>query len=122
MEGSQAQHDWDAFADELGAEFLEYVRKSGEASELLARPPKKQIVENESLTFETVAPVRTVRELFRAVKSARNNLVHGGKSGHPDEEVGHQERGTILIGEARWVLLEAVGRNPNIRFSFEGKY
>lgn len=111
--------DWDTLALELGAEFLDHVRRSGRATTLLDVPPKKQVVADGRLAWREVPPVRSPVDLFHAVRRVRNNLVHGGKAGYPDEDPAHNERGRVLISEARWVLLEALERNADVRLSFE---
>lgn len=124
VENNQLKADWEEFAEDLGgAAFLDFVRASGRANTLLRQPPRKQVAvregERELLRWRDVRAVATVDDLFRAVKGTRNNLVHGGKAGHPDEEPAHRERGAVLIAEARWVLLEALERHDEVRFSFE---
>jgi hypothetical protein len=56
-------------------------------------------------------------ELLVAVRAVRNNVVHGGKSGHPDGE-----RNMTLVREAQWILEEALQVNERVRKAFEGYY
>lgn len=78
-----------------------------------------RVAGHDMLRWRAQDPVEDVNGLFRAVKSVRNNLVHGSKGGHPDEDRGDRDRGRVLIAEARWVLIEALERHDDVRNSFE---
>jgi hypothetical protein len=114
-----AEVDWDRFAKEvLGDEFYKQVRASGKTATILNKPPKKQIVRDGTLDFDREPPKpRDVVELLRAVRRVRNNVVHGGKSGHPDGE-----RNMSLVREAQWIVEQALTVDQYLRYEFEGRY
>ena len=124
VNGNQVKAHWERFAEEVGGErFHAFVRQSGAARELFEEPPRKQIEQriagNGVLVWQAQPPVEDVHGLFRAVKCVRNNLVHGSKGEHPDEDRERRARGRRLIAEARWVLIQALERHDNVRGSFE---
>jgi hypothetical protein len=114
-----AEVDWDRFArDVLGNDFYALVRASGKAATILKKPPRKQIVRDGALEFDRKPPEPAgVVELLRAVRAVRNNVVHGGKSGHPDGE-----RNMTLVREAQWIIEQALQVDENVRYAFEGRY
>lgn len=118
-----AEASWNGFAGELGKQFLELVRASGSATTLTGPlPPRKQIALNNSLAWRDMDRVLDCQQLFEAIRRVRNNLVHGGKSGDPDQDAEDPNRNRNLIAEAQWVLEQALERNDRVRLAFEGRY
>src|SRR5437868_14822331 len=80
----QAEADWDAYADSVTAEVANLFepRLVTACGDLLSRPPEKQVVEGQSVTWRS-NPRRNnetdVRYLLRVVRDVRNNLFHGAK-------------------------------------------
>ena len=111
--------DWGRFAKEqLGPDFYEKVRASSEADTMMKRPPLKQVVRDGKLHFDpSRAPAKNVDELLTHVRTVRNNLLHGGKSGDPDGR-----RNGKLIAGAKWVVEEVLRRVEKVRNAFEGNY
>lgn len=115
-----AQPSWNAFADALGNAFWQHVRNSGNANTLINARPHAQFAHNNVVNWEIIDQVVDARSLFVAVKTVRNNLVHGGKHFMPDDPPDDPERNGRLIAEARWVLLQALERHDEVRAAFEG--
>lgn len=114
---------WARFADDLGAEFLSDVVKSGLAKTLVERPPNKQILLHEGqLGWKVGEPIQTTRDLIDAVCTVRNNLMHGGKYreagyGSPAMVEG-SERDERLLSESLNVLAMALERSPLVHEHF----
>ena len=119
---SEAKANWESFAKCLGKKFFDEVRDSKKSENILKNPPQKQIVENGRLGWSKQSPPKNVNDLFVAVCRVRNNLVHGGKSGHPDNSQDDPDRNEKLISEAQWVLEHAICAKPDVKFDFEGNY
>lgn len=117
-----AKADWGKLASELGADFFRHVHQSGRAGTLIGAPPRKQVCVDGAVDWRNVDPAMNAEQLFAAIRRARNNLVHGGKSGDPERDSDSQNRANDLISEAQWVLEEAIERNDRIKWSFEGRY
>lgn len=79
--GAKAEAGWNAFVDELHAQYTVSI----EASALLAEPPEQQVVLlNNVLCWKAVGLDKCESELAKVVlllKTVRNNLFHGGKHG-----------------------------------------
>lgn len=115
-EGCPAVPAWDRYAAKLGRPFFEEVSANALAPTMLAYPPSKQTVsDGGELTFEAIPPPRDAIQLLIAVRRARNNLFHGGKSGDADHE-----RNDLLVAEALAVLTAALMRDSSLREAFEG--
>jgi len=120
----KASADWDRFARDLGEEFLCRVVAQGEATELINRPPKRQVIlpNGGGLSWQEVTPVTNVTELFLAIRRARNNLVHGAKyrdaaTGHV-EEIQGAERDDALLDQSLTVLGMALETNAQVQRFF----
>lgn len=114
---------WGLFADDLGADFLAEIVKSGLAKTLIERPPNTQaILEDGKLGWKVNPPVKTTKDLIDAVCTARNNLIHGGKYrdngyGRPAMVEG-SERDETLLKESLNVLAMALERNALVHEHF----
>lgn len=81
----QAAVDWDALAKHLSAGFRnqlsENPRVKSAFQELQEKPPKKAVLKDGSLEFESSEPqnVGEAMEALLYLKRIRNNLFHGGK-------------------------------------------
>ena len=101
----------------LGNEFFRVVEKERLAPTLLSNPPSRQVKKNGQLGWEKVESPKTSEALLKCVERVRGNLLHGGKSGHPDED-----RNADLIADSRRVLTQALEMDDVLREHFEGKY
>ena len=117
-----AQADWHKLDDRLGDGFFEQICTSDQANTLISSPPKMQICSNGSLEWRQMPPVNNTRALFDAVRRVRNNLFHGGKSGHPDDDSVNQKRNKKLIAEAQWVLEQAMKQSDEMIHIFNGRF
>ncbi|WP_224557261.1 hypothetical protein [Mesorhizobium sp. ESP-6-2] len=118
MRNGAVEANWDKFAnEELKAEFLQRVREKNLAPTILSNPPSKQVLNGSTLGWGVKAAPNSIQDFIGAVRRVRNNLVHGGKSGHPDAD-----RNALLVSEAIEVLLEALRSHDDLRFMFEGKW
>jgi hypothetical protein len=123
-EGRQAEASWDKFAKDLGEPFLKAVDASGKARELLAEPPRKQVVKSGHLDWEPAKPIKEVVQLFVSIRRVRNNLFHGGKFPSlgtlcvavPDRD--DRDRGEQLINQAQKVLEMALEKCPKVKSAF----
>ncbi len=76
----RASANWKAFASEIGDDFFDEMRDSGEAATLIAEPPRVRM--RDSMAFEPTdqEPIANVIELFtRGVCQVRHNYEHGEK-------------------------------------------
>ena len=112
-----AQADWPRLARELGHSFLMRVRASGEVTTLMSGPPKKQVITDGALGWETMPPIGTAKDLFLAVRRVRNNLFHGGKyATRPEPDMSRNES---LIREATRLLEIALDARPDLHAIFD---
>lgn len=81
-----AEVDWDRYVKErLGPDFLCEARKISSIKPLIENPPKQQIIQYDGcLDWKDAASVLSSQDVIGALRRVRNNLLHGGKSGHPD--------------------------------------
>jgi len=78
--GARAKPNWDQFV----AEFRESYTPSVAAKTLIEASPQRQVVGEHELTFEAISFPENCPQLDQVVtllKTARNNLFHGGKHG-----------------------------------------
>lgn len=111
--------DWGCFAKDLGEDFLKCVDAQGIATELISSPPKKQVkLANGMLGWKDMGAVSSTRDLFLAIRRARNNLAHGAK--YEDGGTGSanfvegSERDDSLLGQSLSVLALALQARPDI--------
>jgi hypothetical protein len=114
--------EWGRVITKLGPTFFETIRKSGKAETILQQPPKKQISLDHRLDWQSQGTPNNIHELFEAIRRVRNNLVHGGKSGDPENDPDNPGRSEILIREAQWIIEQAILYLDNVRSYFEGRY
>lgn len=113
--GNSAKADWDKFANKLGKAFLDEI--AAKIPTLVNTPPKKQVFDGASLSWQDTDRVADVQNLFGAVRRVRNNLLHGGNAGDPDHE-----RNEKLIADATIVLECALTACEAIRTLYEGRF
>lgn len=118
--------DWDKFALDLGAEFQIDVVAQGIATHLVGRPPKKQVkLIDGTLGWKEAGAVKTVVDLFLAIRQVRNNLAHGAKyrdeGARKIEFVEGTERDDLLLSESLAVMALALERRPDI-YEFFRRY
>ena len=118
--GRDAKASWGAFAGEV-REVLE-TPKSAEMKAAveyyLAKPPKKQIVENGFLDWDMKLPdhKHQAELILRLVGSVRNNLFHGGKfNGRWFEP----QRSEELLTYGLVVLRACIEAHPRVREAYE---
>lgn len=118
----EAKPDWDRFAVSLRGKFRidRNAELQGACEYILASPPWKQVIINDSVTWET--PVQPQHEshiefLLRMVRCIRNNLFHGGKHNigvHEDTE-----RTELLLKSSLAILNECLALAPRVKQAFE---
>lgn len=112
---SNAEPDWNAFADKLGADY----EPNADACELIEAKPKKQIVmDNCTLGFVDRKPrhgERSIDIVIDHVRTVRNNLFHGGKHGADGWD--NPERIKLLLKKTNSVLDDLADRG-----GFDGDY
>ncbi len=114
----EVEVSWDQFVtDRLGHGFFQRVIDEEIAPTISSNPPKRQVVDGQTLEWRHTAPPKSAQDLFGAVRRVRNNLFHGGKAGDPDAD-----RNTELVSEAISVLMEALKAGGDIRDPFEGRW
>jgi len=116
----EARVEWGCVTKELGEEFCRRIQESGKAETIMRCPPKKQVLRHKELGWEPQEPPRNVHELFEAIRRVRNNLVHGGKSGDPENDPNDPNRSEKLIREAQWIIEQALHDMGEVRNHFEG--
>ena len=111
--------DWSRYADEvLGAAFLQEIESSKLLTVLIDEPPSYQVLlGNTELSWERADPIKTTKDLLQAVWRVRNNLFHGGKSGHPD-----QNRNDDLIADSITVISIILRQDYELHDVFAGRY
>lgn len=120
-ENGSAQVEWGRVSKELGLKFYVRIQESGKAETIMHRPPKKQITRHHALNWQSQDPPVNVHELILAVRNVRNNLLHGGKSGDPEDDPNDPDRNEKLIGEAQWIVEQALHQMDEVRNRFEGR-
>lgn len=108
---TDAQADWDAFADALGVDFYKYVVHHRIAETLIAQPPGRLLSEGPVWNRPDAALSSTIELFVRGVCRVRNNLVHGEK---PLDDPAQTDRDLVLIREAMQVLEAAADRVPEV--------
>lgn len=121
-EDGNALVEWGRVAKELGQTFYTSMQESGRAETIMRHPPKKQVSCDHRLEWKPQDPPANVHELFEAVRRVRNNLLHGGKSGDPEDDPEDPHRNEKLIKEAQWIIEQALHQMVEVRNHFEGRY
>lgn len=117
MVNRDASANWDHFARQLGRRFFRAIVESGDAAYLIANPPRKQIVlGNRVLDWQETGAVSNAASLFNAIRTARNNLFHGGK--FPRGYLADSARDEQLLTECILVLEAALGSHDDVRMHF----
>jgi len=105
--------DWKAYAAtiaDLNADEDEELRKAIEY--LKNNPPKKQVVNDGGLRFASTNLGPEKNSVLMAIKTVRNNAVHGGK--FPFDE----NRDKQLLDVALIILEAAIGHNDEVHDAF----
>jgi|GEM_PF-500855 len=117
---SGVSSDWNKFAREVNDVFLTTV--SPEVKKAIyyyeQTPPRKQIVDFDSLTWKDVVPETNyeLEKLLLLVRRVRNNLFHGEKVGVLLE--GDSERDTQLLKYGLTILYACLQSSPDLRKKF----
>jgi hypothetical protein len=117
-----AQVEWGRVGKCLRPSFYKHVTDSGKATNILCRPPKKQVSRDNHIDWDDREPVKNIDDLIVAIRAVRNNLLHGGKSGDPEAGSGNTKRSETLMNEAQWIIEQALCQMDEVRVHFEGKY
>lgn len=117
--GIAAEPGWDKFIRRHSDTYT-----MSETSRRLAdRAPRVQTVGNgEQLTWRELEFIETESELaiiVRVLKTVRNNLFHGGKSG--EKGWAEPQRTAELLSDAR-VVLDELANQGNFEADYQGKY
>lgn len=112
-----ASANWDQFARTLGRAFYNQIVETGVANYLIANPPRKQIVAaGHVLDWEELGAISNTKKLFSAIRTARNNLFHGGK--FPRGYLADSARDEQLLAECIAVLNGALEFNQEVAQEF----
>lgn len=112
--------DWNKFAREMNDVFR--VTLSPEVKKAILyyeeAPPKKQVVDFDSLTWKDVVPQTDyqLEKLLLLIRRVRNNLFHGEKLGVLLE--GDSERDTHLLKHGLMILYACLQTSTDIRKKF----
>jgi len=121
LEQKNAKANWGGFEDEIEKIFrIDQNEKLKKACQnILDYPPKKQVVVEKSLKWESSnrGNVSDIKFLLQMVRCIRNNLFHGGK--HNNKQYGLSNRTKILLDSALAIMYECLRLNPVIRDKFD---
>jgi hypothetical protein len=120
LEDGEARVEWGRVTKELGEGFYRRIQESRKAETIMRRPPKKQVLRHNELDWEPQKPPGNIHELFVSIRRVRNNLLHGGKSGGPENDPKDLNRNEKLIREAQWIIEQALHQMGEVRNHFEG--
>ncbi|MCU7869634.1 MAG: hypothetical protein KZQ98_14050 [Candidatus Thiodiazotropha sp. (ex Lucinoma borealis)] len=113
---------WDRFANDIDEAFGQVTddKFMVAVNYLLTRPPRKQVRQDGSLTFEDQVidnNQRRAQQTILMVRTVRNNLFHGGKH-LPDGEI-EQGRNQELVQHSLTVLKQCVLLNEIVSQCYE---
>lgn len=114
-----AYADWPLFRKTYESNY----RLSVEARELLANPPKMQIINNGKIQFfieNYDESDSNLRKIIRSIQRIRNNLFHGGKCGAGTE--GEIKRNKYLLNKGSIALDQIAKLDSNVEFDYPGSY
>ena len=115
-EGKRVSPGWGDFeAAAMRTPVLDRLATSGEARELLERPPRRQLRRGDGFVWGDPVPLHDARTLCGAVRQVRNNLFHGGKAGA-------DPRDDALCDAAVAALRFLLEVDPSVRNAFLGLY
>ena len=114
--GKKAEPSWHRLARQLQESLFEKVKSEKSVELLFSDPPRRQIVKSAGVAdFEDRAmPPTNLQELFHAIKTARNNLFHGGKHAPTEDKV----RDIKLFKAASLVLKRVLADDIELRDKF----
>jgi len=119
-EKSGVSPDWNKFARDLNNRFQAHVSEEVRSAIRYyeAAPPKKQIVDFDSVTWKDVLPQTDyqLERLLLLVRRVRNNLFHGEKLGVLLE--GDSERDTRLLKHGLTILYACLQISSELRTKF----
>ncbi|EOX1293088.1 hypothetical protein ACPDLL_003737 [Vibrio cholerae] len=113
---------WDKFANTIHEQFISLNDPELLAATnfILTSPPRKQVLENDSLKFvpQQIDPnQRSTQQLILMVRTVRNNLFHGGKyCPNGEREEGRNE---YLVKSSLIVLQACIPLHEGVSTSFE---
>lgn len=113
-----AQANWDRFGREVQGRFAQVsIPGFAEAVDKLRQlAPRRQVVRNGQLGWEPIVQGNDESEesyILRLLKTARNNLFHGGK--YPDGPIKEVARDRDILVSARAVLDDCYAIHPGVR-------
>ncbi len=117
--GTFLRVDWSRYANEvLEADFLRELVSTKSLNVLIGGPPSRQVLLGDAeLSWDHADPIETTKDLLQAVWRVRNNLYHGGKTGHPD-----QDRNDDLIADSITVISRILRQDHELHDVFAGRY
>ena len=118
--GKEAKASWEKLASKANAVAVYDAIRLNELTEMLFRePPRKQIIIDRSLGWQTRGDeITDLKTLFRAVGTIRNNLFHGGKNvNNPD-----RARDNELIRAGIAVMEDLLELDPKLKENFCSVY
>jgi hypothetical protein len=115
---ANAEPDWTAFGKSLRGRFGEIASEDFHKSvdALIALAPRRQVVRHGELRWEPVARQAEQSDeehVLHLLKTARNNLFHGGK--YPDGPVDEVARNSSVLQAALRVLEGCYVLHPSLR-------
>jgi hypothetical protein len=119
--GHEAKPNWEKFACSLGSTLeTPHTKELKEAIQyILKNPPKKQIVVNNIIDWNTIEPNHNSQAdlILLYVRRVRNNLFHGGKfHGHWVAPV----RDYDLLRHSMTILEACLAASDDVREAYEG--
>jgi hypothetical protein len=127
LKAINAKASWDEFGNRWGTTFDQKSSKdlAVAVNYFRGKPPRKQIVENNTLDWSPPEDGQQVKEdellkwlLVNCVCRVRNNLFHGGKFPDPVGPVPDPGRDRDLIHNSMVILSAALSLDPNVMVSF----
>lgn len=112
--------DWNRFGRDMNSRFQSHLSNDVRSAIRYYEkaPPKKQIVDFDSLTWKDIVPKTDfeLEKLLLLVRRVRNNLFHGEKLGVLLE--GNSERDTRLLKHGLTILYACLQINSEVRARF----
>ncbi len=113
---------WDMFANTIHEQFIALDEPDllAATNYILTSPPRKQVLENESLKFvpqQIDTNQKSTQQLILMVRTVRNNLFHGGKY-CPNGEM-EEGRNECLVKSSLIVLKACTSLHEQVSISFE---
>lgn len=117
-DGERANADWLRFSREKElSDIFAHLSDDADVSALINDPPNVQIIDGGTVRWQETLdrPISSSHNLLISVKTVRDNLFHGGKSGE-------NTRDDALCRAAIKVLFACLDRRADVKSMFDGEY